>query len=68
MPSGTWPEIRDFHKVVHLSDWQAKDVEDASVGKVEGPHQGLTMVGGGRWVGRVEKHSVFSKKRIELFS
>ena len=42
------PGQKYFHEVSHLSDGQAEDVEDASVGKVEGPHQGLTMVGGGR--------------------
>ena len=41
---------RYFHKLAHLSDWQAKDVEDASVGKVEGPDEGLAMVGGRGWM------------------
>lgn len=68
MPSGTWPEIKIFtHRLLaHLSDWQAKYVEDASVGKVEGPDECLAVVGGRGGVRRVEEHSVFAQQRIQL--
>ena len=50
-----------LHRLLaHLSDWQAKDVEDASVGKVEGPDDCLAMVGGRGGVRWVEEHSVFT--------
>ena len=56
MPRGTWPEIKNFtHRLLaHLGDRQAKYVEDASVGKVEGPDECLAVVGGRGGVRRVE--------------
>ena len=61
-PEWDLARYRDVYKLAHLSDWQAKDVEDASVGKVEGPNQGLTMVGGRGGMRRVEEHSIFAQQ------
>ena len=56
------------HHQVYLSDGQAQDVEDASVGKVEGPDNRLTMVGGWGGVRRVEEHPVLAQQGIQLFT
>ena len=83
-PSGTWPKKLlvsilagsptsglgnlTSHHQVHLSDGQAQDVEDASVGKVEGPDNRLAMVGGWGGVGRVEENPVLAQQGIQLFT
>ena len=48
----------------HLGDGEAEDVEHPRVGEVEGPGDGLAVVGGGGGVGGVEEHTVLPQQLL----